>query len=406
MKNYVLFLIVLITTGSAASEAAAQIKISLPKLPGIAKPKPQPDSGRSENGAGNSSGRETKASADRLYANQRPTASPVLLKTSVYVQAKSHNEYWKMPNQRNYSSWVPQLRFSTFYNNEKKLNYQAEYFNPDGSAWYSEMLEQGNSAADRTVLFQSPSPYSGVLDTKSTAAAGVFSFKVTNADTKEVVFQGKFKVGKFSTGGGGADKNKFDFYVEHDWLLPFAMIGFHHSDIEIGGITPEVSVWLKGPVEASELEGRVFYKGQQIASTKDPGGSSGASDYDERMTQFAPPFAPDKRWKRWQFTWNNFRVDNNGGFNRDYYPNAHYADKNPGEYTVKIYRNGTQIREVAFTVGADGKFVAPSYASQVFLPYHRILLPAKVMGTTEKWDAAAWKTEAFYGNPISGFTAP
>ena len=28
---------------------------------------------------------------------------------------------------------------------------------------------------------------------------------------------------------------------------------------------------------------------------------------------------------------------------------------------------------------------------------------AKFTGATEKWDAAAWKTDAFYGNPLSGF---
>jgi hypothetical protein len=341
--------------------------------------------------------------SDNIYKSQRPTGTPVLLKNSIYVQAKTHNEYWKMPNQRNYSSWVPLIRFNHFYNNEKSLNYTVEYFNPDGSAWYSEKLEQGNSAADRTVRFESPSPYGGILDTKSTAGTGIYSFKITDQDTKAVLYQGKFKVGKFSTSSSPQEKNKVDFFVEHDWLLPFGVIGFHHSLDEVGGMMPEVSVWLKGLVNADELEGRLFYKNQQIASTKDEKSASGVSDYDERTTQFAPPFAPQNIWKRWQFQWGNFRFDNNGTFNRDYYPKALYADKNPGEYTVKIYRNGTQIRELGFTIGADGKFVVPAYTNQILMPYHRIILPVKIVGITEKWDSAAWKTDAFYGNPISGF---
>ena len=36
------------------------------------------------------------------------------------------------------------------------------------------------------------------------------------------------------------------------------------------------------------------------------------------------------------------------------YPNAFYVDKNPGDYIVKVYRNGVQVRESSFTVGADG----------------------------------------------------
>ncbi|MGQ0541161.1 MAG: hypothetical protein ACT4O9_04825 [Blastocatellia bacterium] len=391
-----------------SQSAFSQITINLPKMPKIGKPKI--DSGKTGNGVvqdqhttttDSTQGQQKNRDGKNIYPFQRPTGTPVLLKNTIYVQAITHNEYWKMKGQSNYSSWVPKLRFSHFYNNDKKLNHTVEYFNPDGSAWYSEKLEQGFFAADRTVGFQSPSPWGGVLDTKSTAATGIFSFKITNDDTREVLYQGKFKVGKFGTSHNPQEKYKVDFFVDHDWLMPFGMIGFHHSLDEVGGMPLLVSVWLKGDVSASELEGRIFYKGQQIASTKDGGG---AGDYDERMSDKAPAFSPLNRWKRWEFQWRNFLFDNNGTFNRENFPNAFYADKNPGEYTVKIYRNGTQIRELGFTIGADGRYVAPSYTGQIYMPYHRILLPVKVMGTEEKWNANAWKTEAFYGNPLTGFT--
>src|SRR5262249_22687234 len=274
--------------------------------------------------------------------------------------------------------WVPLIRFNDYYRNDKPLNYTVDYFNPDGSLWYSEKLEQGTLSADGTVMFQSPSPYDGVFNTKSTVGTGVYSFKITSQDTKEVLYQGKFKVGKFSRANNPQEKNKVDFYVEHDWLLPFAMIGFHHSLSEIGAMPPLISVWLKGLVNAGELEGRIFYKGRQIASTKDGGG---VSDYDERTTEYAPPFAPNNIWKRWEFQWKDFLVDNNGIFNHANFPNAFFADKNPGDYTVKIYRNGAQIRELSFTVDADGRFVVPDYMKQMFLPYYRIILPVKIIGT-------------------------
>lgn len=345
-----------------------------------------------------------KSSSDNIYKNTRPTNVPVLLKNSIYVQARTHNEYWKMPSQRNYSSWIPSIRFNQFYNNEKSLNYSVEYFNPDGSIWFSETLETGSSNADRTVSFKSPNPYNN-LQTKSTAAIGIYSFKITNQDTKEVIFQGKFKVGKFSTSDNPQEKNKVEFFVEHDWLLPFGMVGFSHEDLEIGGIPLEVSVWLKGMVRADELEGRIFYKGQQINLAQDAIYKNKVMDYDERTTEFAAPYAPNNTWKRWQFQWHNFRFDNNGTFQRDNYPNAFYADKNPGEYTVKIYRNGAQIRELSFSIGTDGKIVVPNYSNQIPLPYYRVILPVKILGA-EKWDSISWKADAFYGNPISGFNAP
>lgn len=388
---------------AVSQSAFSQITINLPKMPKIGKPKPDREAGNGQtaNSVNNDKTNGRTTSADNIYKLQRPTGTPVLLKNSIYVQTVTHDEYWKMPNQRNYSSWVPKIRFSHFYNNDKNLNYTVEYFNPDGSAWYGEKLEQSSRiAADHTVLFQSPSPWGGVLDTKSSAGIGVYSFKITDQDTKEVLYQGKFKVGKFGTSHNPQEKNKVDFFVDHDWLMPFGMIGFHHSLDHVGAMPLLVSVWLKGGVSASELEGRIFHKGQQIASTKDGGG---AGDYDERMSDKAPAFSPLNRWKRWEFQWRNFLFDNNGTFNRDNFPNAFYADKNPGDYAVKIYRNGTQIRELGFTIGADGRYAVPAYNSQAFMPYYRVLLPVKVMGTEEKWNVGAWKTDAFYGNPLTGF---
>jgi hypothetical protein len=411
-RNSAIILALLTVFAFGLKPVRAQITINLPKIK-IQKPdkitveKPDRDLTVIRDNTNTTTG-EVKAkttNSKNIYPPQRPNNIPVLLKNTIYVQARTHDEYWKMPGQKNYSSWVPQIRFSHFYNNEKALNYTVEYFNPDGSSWYSEKLVSGFYAADRTISYQSPSPYeTGILNTKSTAATGIYSFKITDQDKNEVLYQGKFKVGKFSRANSPQEKNKADFYVEHDWLLPFGVIGFHHSLDEVGGMTPEVSVWLKGAIDRDELEGRIFYKGQQIASTKDDDGASGVNDQEDRSSGFAAAFAPNNIWKRWQFQWGNFRFDNNGTFNRDYYPKAHYPDKNPGDYTVKIYRKGAQIRELGFTVDADGRFVVPAYTNQIFLPYHRIVLPVKITDTTQKWDAAAWKTDAFYGNPLDGFS--
>jgi hypothetical protein len=392
----------LIISAFAGQTVAAQITIKLPK---IKIEKPDAEKPRTKDTTNPvTTNQTTTSNSKHIYEDQRPTNVPVFLKNSLYIQAKAHDEYWKMKGQKNYSSWIPQIRFSHFYNHEKSLKYTVEYFNPDGSLWYDETLEESGRNADRTVLYKSPSPYgNGVLDTKTTDKAGVFGFKITDQETKAVLFQGKFKVGKFSRSYGRPDdKNKAGFYVEHDWLLPFATLGFHFSGLEMGDFPALVNVWLKGAINREELEGRVFYKGQQVASTKD-GDGSGAGIEEDRTAEYAEAFEQPGVWKRWRFQWRNFRIDNNGSFNRDYNRGAHYADKNPGEYAIKIYRNGAQIRELNFTVGADGKFVAPAYTKDIPLPYHTIVLPVKIMGA-EKWDAASWKTEGFYGNPLTGFS--
>jgi type VI protein secretion system component Hcp len=404
-RNLVIILILLAAFALFAMNAAAQFTIKMPQIK-IGKPDKDQVKIKEADTTGNvttNNNVKTKTSDSKLiYAPQLPTNVPVFMKNSLYVQAKTTDEYWKMPGQSNYSSWVPVIRFNQYYNEEKVLNYAVEYFNPDGSLWYGEKLESSGRNADRTVLYQSlRQSESNALATKSTAGTGVYSFKITNLDTKTVLFQGKFKVGKASRAFSAQEKNKNMFYVEQDWLALLGEIGFHFSLDDVGGMPPLVSVWLNGLVEASELEGRIFYNGKQIASTRDNGG---VSDYDERIADYAAPVAPATIWKRWQFQWNDVLFDNNGGFNRENFPNAHYVDKNPGDYTVKIYRSNAQIRELAFTVGADGRIVAPSYSNQIPLPYYRLILPVKITGNTDKFNTAAWKTDAFYGNPLSGFT--
>jgi hypothetical protein len=396
-----------------ASLAPAQISIKLPdiniKKPDVKKPDVKKPDTNTKNTT-NTTNTTTQVTNNKtvgsklVYDNQRPNNVPVLMKNTIHVKIAMSEEYWKMKGQRNYTSWVPLMRFSHFYNNEKALNYTVEYFNPDGSPWFSETLEQSNyPAGDRTILFQSPSPWAnGAFDTKATAGTGMYSFKITDQATKAVLIQGKFKVGKFSRAYSAAEKNKNAFYVDYDWLLPFGSVGFHYSGMEIGGIPLYADFWIKGKVELNELEGRIFYKGQQIASTKE-GGVGGVED---REGEYAFAFDQPYIWRRYRFQWRNFLLDNNGTFNRETYrqdyPNAHYFDKNPGEYTVKVFRNGTQIREMSFTVGADGRIVQPAYTSEIPLPYHWLYFPTKVMGT-EKWDTAGWKTNAFYGNPLNGF---
>lgn len=398
-----LFVIVAIALVHFAVSRAAfgQFNINIPKIPKIDKPKPE--NGKTGNVTGNGNNNVSnngKSGPNLIYGPMRPTGTPQLIKSSIYVQAKTHNEYWKMKGQSNYSSWVPLIRFNQFYNEEKQLNYSVDYFNPDGSAWYSEKLQSSGRNADRTVVYKSESPYGGVLDTKSTAATGVFSFKIKSDDTGEVIYQGKFKVGKVSTANGRPDKNKFDFFVDHDWLLPYGTIGFHHAIDQSGAMPLLVSFWINGSPDASDLEGRMFFNGKQIATTVDGGG---ASAYDERTTDMIAAFSAKDRWQRWQFQWRSVLYDNNGTFNKELFQNAFFMDKNPGAYTVKVFFKGTQIREMSFTVGGDGRFAKPAYADQTFIPYHTILLPAKVAGADPKTSAVSWKTDSFYGNPVAGF---
>ena len=92
---------------------------------------------------------------------------------------------------------------------------------------------------------------------------------------------------------------------------------------------------------------------------------------------------------------------------RQYTANADklYINQSPGEYSVKVFYKGGQVRETKFSI-ADGNFADNGIAKQNKLSTNRIILPVKVMGNVDKWNATAWKTDAFYGNPLTGFSAP
>lgn len=413
-KSMFAFLIVLALGFQAAS---AQFPIKIPKLPKVAIPKqeqPKAEQPKTDDNSTqvtkptNQTESNPKSSNSKvIYEYDTPPEKPAFIKSSLYIQAATHKEYWKMPKETQYSSWVPKVQFNTYVTlSRPAMNFAADYFNPDGSLWFSEPLRVGAYSADSTVLLSSDSSNTDeMLKTKSTAALGTYGIKITNKDTGETIFQGKFKVGKFLPPYSG--KNEFEFFVEHDWLLPHGYIGFHHSafNTDIGGVYIIASLWMKGDVDSKDLEARVFYKNQVVATTKD-GGDGGINDSGNRASNLGHFSKELHHWKLWNFQFANLRYDNGGGFNRDYYPNATFADKNPGEYTVKIFHKDVQVRELKFTVGADGRLGDGGFAKQLFLPNHKIIVPVKVIGATEKWNVTGWKTDAFYGNPLTGFNVP
>ena len=57
-----------------------------------------------------------------------------------------------------------------------------------------------------------------------------------------------------------------------------------------------------------------------------------------------------------------------------------------------------------FTIAPDGRWRAgaPPRTSSWS---NRVVVPVEVIGDQGLWDTAAWKTGAFYGNPLKGFAA-
>jgi hypothetical protein len=330
------------------------------------------------------------------YSRPVPTGPPVFLRDTVEVALQTKNTYWKVPNQNDYTSWVPRVIFEVFYDDSARLRYTADWFNPDGSLWFSEALNYGYSGVKTARI---TSDYSDeLLNTKAVNATGTYGLKLTNAKTGEVVFQGKFKVNKLAAFPGEARyKNRFEFFVDNDWNLPIGYVGFNY-DSAWSYPQPTVFMWFKGRLETKDFEARLFLNGQEVASTDEGGNINSQRERGSDCLRFVDVC----QYHLWEFYWPKFMVENTDWVRRQK-PNSIFTKDRPGEYTVKVFHKGVQVREAKFTIDAKGLIAPNAFSAQMPLTNYRIVVPVKVLGTLDKWNAATWRTDAFYGNPLSGF---
>lgn len=401
-KDLILKLMFLCVSAICCLDVSAQFPLKIPKIgkskPEQPKPAEQPTTGQ-QNGGGDSSPNSSKKSGGDVshMAKPRPTSVAVLLKASFEVKPYRGTTYWKFPSARDYSSWIPLINFNLFYDESETVRYTVEWLNPNGSLWFSEPVDGTETRYS-----------SEVFDTKSADAAGTFGFQLLNTKTKEVVFQGKFNVKKMLLiPGDPRQKNNATFYVDNDWMLPVGYVGFNDNSGWDKDPQPIVYMWFKGDLKREDFEARLFHNNQQIASTDD-GGSVYDGD-DTRNSNNCFQQTEICGYRLWQFSWKNFKVESfdqsatMANYVRD--PNGFYTKDKPSEYTVKVFHKGTQVRETKFTAQPNGWLAPNAFAQQIPMKNYRAVIPVKIMGMLDKWNPAAWKTEAFYGNPISGFVA-
>lgn len=401
MKNKLLpfkLAFIAILTVVAMTSVNGQINIRIPK---INQPKATPTPSNEPERRAPQTPPTPRTTNDRAGGGDfsKPIANdtPVFLKTTLDVRADLENRYWKFPNESNYTSWIPQVRFKVFYSGNTRLRFQAEYFTPDGKSWFTEQLETNMSDGNYQTVDINSSRAGERFKDRATATTGTYGVKITDGRDGSVLFEGKFKVNKYKYGPNiPMFKNQHCFYVEQDWNMP---VGYVWLDYRSDQYAPHVKVgmWFKGDRRSGDFEARLFYNGQQIATTDDMGE---ASNTERRF----PNVIEDKElayWQRWDFSWNKARFLKPGGGMQ--YPSAKILNKMPGEYTVKVFYQGTQVREASFKV-ENGNLVDNGIAARNGFKDHKILIPIKILATTEKWNANAWKTDAFYGNPLSGFS--
>lgn len=341
--------------------------------------------------------------------NTQAAGGPTVDKTSVVVWMNKQGVYFPKPGAGNYNTWawLPRVDFRVNGPIEEGTKFVVDYTAGKGPVIRSEVSGE-TVTENRGYTFEGVG--SDVSEEKGSIHTGPVNMqiRVVNPAQKldQVIYKGTLDVKKYLPYDPKQFpdfKNKYDYYVDQDWRLPIAFL----TSRWIGSdgnpeTTPPLALklWFRG--DSGEVEGKteaqLFYQGQPI-STCNPGTRSWTTTETSKFT-----------WTEASFTFlggeNNRPVFYSSQDGTDSYPTAHLLDKNPGEYEIKVTHKGKLSRSIKFTIGSDGKPVDQG-AAAALNTRGRWPVAVKIVEQTDgKWDANAWKTGMFYGNPIASLIKP
>jgi hypothetical protein len=334
---------------------------------------------------------------------------PTIAKDSVVVNAYTENQYHK--NFDNWS-WVPKINFRVNGAIPSGSQLYVEFSLPTGGTWVKFDCQTGTIEKDH--WWKTECGGHDLPEDKGVTYVGPVSFSIKMRNelmgSDSTLFTGKMKVAKaHSNLVGPKAANKWVYYVDEDWTLPIGYI--YLSPSEGGGWKlPNFgfTMWVRG--ESAQLEPHLFYQGKEVGKMVFQGEEvskpSCGETYETETTQFVDEKTPHKaKWERVSCKFSSVDGYDKTGKKPGMFGPPYLLSDNPGEYEVKVIWNIHLARSIKFTVGPDGKF-DNGIATANKLGSDRVIVPVQVLGDQDgTWDKAAWKTGAFYGNPLTGFSA-
>ena len=390
------------TVVAFCTPSAAQFTLKIPTIPKVEKQnrdQPNPPKTKTE-------GTTTSSpTGNRGIGSDQPT----IIKDSVQVTPYTVGSY---RGDFDVWSWTPEIEFSVNGPITSGGQLYVEFTLPSGPIRFDCRTEEkpqgyvwntGGCGGPKVPEAQS-SLYTGPVS---------FAIRMRNelAGTDVTLFTGKTKVEKaMSNEHGPKAAKKFVYFVNHDWNLPIGYVFLTPSDV-FGMKAPrlDMAFWVRGAYPGP-FEPHLFYQGKEIGKVYLEGRQVSkpicGGDVENDTSQSVANTLPQKA------TWVRIRCqffgilgwDKSGGDTGLFGPPFEISS-NPGEYEFKVLWNNKLARSIKFTVGADGKF-DNGIAAANKLGRDRVIVPVQIVGDQDgQWDRTAWKTDAFYGNPMAGFTS-
>lgn len=388
--------------------AAAQFTVKLPKVPKAEKPQPSA-SADAQQIQQERTMTETRGTVADQASIQKDSVQAIAFTLSAY---RGSSAVW---------SWVPKIKFAVNGPIESGSLLSVEFTLPGSGVWVN--LDCKTDPTSAGFRFETECGGREIPEDKGSTYTGVvnFTIRLRNelAGTNTTLFTGKMKVAKVHSNETTPNAaNHFVFYVDHDWNLPIGYV-FYEGDLQFDADDPRrwakpkfsIAFWTRGE-RSGFAEPHLFFGGKEVGKLFYNGGEVGvpncsvteAQNNTTHTTQPPGQFV----WTRWKCTFNNVIPWNRSSDkNETMFGRLFLFSENPGSYEVKIMHGGHLIRAFKFAVDAQGKLVDDGIGQANKMGTDRIIVPVQVLGDQDgPWNRTAWKTDAFYGNPLTGFNAP
>jgi hypothetical protein len=387
--------------------ASAQLPIKVPKIP---KPKPQPTQTTTAQPTTNTE-QPTQPSQPESRNETKPATAaagddqPTIAKDSVRVQAHSISVVWINGRRQEGSSWLPEIEYRVNGPVPSGGHFSVEFSLPNNKQWLKldcaePTIQVGKGYWWKTACGWTTS-IGGIREEQAVTYTGPVKFAIHLNNplqgTDTVLFAGEMKVGKYVK--SPQSPSGIEYYVDEDWRIPIGYIGFEFGPPRHETWTTARSNQDESPTLLAAMEFRgnpgpggakayLFYQGKELVHTLNGVGETSRDQY---------------YWRELEFSFRGvYRNEPPPGTEED---PRHNLSKNPGEYEIKIISGGRLARSLKFTVGRDGSF-DNGIATTNRLGSSRVIVPIQVIGDEGPWNRMAWKTDAFYGNPLTGLSVP
>ena len=338
-------------------------------------------------------------------------------KPSIQVTLRTHQQYYRGTVRDTETwAWSPRIIFRVNGPISPGSQLSVEFTLPSGKPWVKLDCNTNETKESSWWHTECGMNSDDVKDEQASIETGLAGFKINLKNELEgsnkTLFSGKFKVDKFHVGVVDLPKfkNNFSYYVNYDWAMPIGYVYGTDTMDHRPGYPPSSTesrlnfvTWFKGDpklIDYGKYVAYLYYQGKLVAdSTSEPDTYSITSC---QVTNAAYHESANTYCRR-VFTVKAMVWDKQ--------PEFHEQDfkmyENPGEYEIKILENGKLARTAKFTMGSNGQIVDTGIGKQNNLGTGRIVVAVQVIGDQDgTWDRNAYKTDAFFGNPLSGFVAP